>query len=194
MKKLSLLIALAMLITIGGVYATWVYVQTDDVADETMNKAVSMSGVTFEGSNGTFAVDVSGLSIMVDPKPGTTHDTGLSVTGSAVFTFTPATYAPEAVKENAVKATYSIALSNSSWQYENQNIFTVNSYDDEIDWTLDEETGVFSFVLNADQITQILSISQFTLDTKAEYDAFDKALENGLIVFGISDGKTTGSN
>ena len=34
MKKLSLLIALCMLISIGGVYATWVYSEKSDVADK----------------------------------------------------------------------------------------------------------------------------------------------------------------
>ena len=194
MKKLSLLIALAMLISIGGVYATWVYVQTDDVADETMNKAVSRSGDTFAGSNGTFAVDVSGLTIMVDPKPGTTHTTSLSVTGSAVFTFTPATYAPETVKENAVDATYSVKLSNNNWNYEDQTIFTIQNNGGSIDWVKDDETGVFSFVLDAQKIMEIISIREFTLDTKTDYDAFDSALENGLIVFGISDGVTSGGN
>ena len=193
MRKLSLLIALCMLISIGGVYATWVYTNTTDVADETMNKAVSMSGVTYEGSYGTFTVNVDGVTVKVDPKPGTTHDTGLKIEGEVVFTFVPATYAPQDVKDNAVGATFSVHLSNKEWKYGDNLIFQINPYDSDVQW--DKQTdGSFKFVLDAAELAKIIKINVFTLDTKVKYDEFDKALEAGLIVFGISDGTSATTN
>ena len=94
MKKLSLLIALCMLISIGGVYATWVYSEKSDVADITGAKAITMTEATFSGTYGTYAVDTSKLTMQVDPKEGTTHVTSLVITGDLVITFKPNTYAP----------------------------------------------------------------------------------------------------
>ena len=68
MKKLSLLIALAMLISITGVYATWVYSQSDDVADITNARAITMTNATFEGTYGTYNTDATSLTMKVDPK------------------------------------------------------------------------------------------------------------------------------
>ena len=191
MKKLSLLILLALIISISGVYATWVYTQTDDIADTTMGKAVSMSGVTFEGSYGTYAVDTSGATILVDPKAGTTHTTALKIEGQVVFTFKSATYAPDTVKKNAVPSTFSVSLSNADWKYEDALIFNVEDYDNTIVWEYDAENDIFTFVLDAEDLASIITIIEFNLDTKAKYDVFDKALEAGTIVFGISDGKHT---
>lgn len=72
-KRLSLLIALVLCFTIGGVYATWVYTQSDDVADITKAGTINMTDATFEGTYGTYAVDVKGATMEVDPKEGTTH-------------------------------------------------------------------------------------------------------------------------
>ena len=65
MKKLSILIALILCVTIGGVYATWVYSQSDDVADITGAKAITMTEATFTGTYGTYNVDTTGLTMVV---------------------------------------------------------------------------------------------------------------------------------
>lgn len=77
MKKISLLIALVLCLTISGVYATWVYSQSDDVADITGAKAITMTEATFTGTYGTYSVDSSNLTMVIDPKEGTTHTTSL---------------------------------------------------------------------------------------------------------------------
>ena len=89
MKKLSLLIAMILCVTIGGVYATWTYTQNTDVADEAVNVNMNLTDVAYSGSYGTYKVDTTGLSLTIDPKTGTTHTTALYATGSIVITFTP---------------------------------------------------------------------------------------------------------
>lgn len=193
MKKLSILIALCLCITIGGVYATWVYSQSDDVADITGAKAITMTEATFEGTYGTYKVDVSGLTMQVDPKDGTAHTTALKIDGSLVIKFLPATYAPEAVKTSAVPSTFAFSLSNADWKYndgQSKSIMTVDTAKHDIVWT-PESDGTFSYTISAEALATYITLTEFTLDTKADYDAYDAILTNGQIVITISDGKST---
>lgn len=202
MKKLSVLVALALVITIGGVYATWTYTQTTDVADEAVNMAMNLTDVAYAGSNGTYHVDQSKLTLAIDPKPGTTHTTSLQITGSIVVTFTPATHAPVDVKENGVPSTFSFSLSNNNWTFDDnaednvaaRKIVTLSHTDKhDITWTPVGD-GSFTFTLGAEELAEHIVLTEFVLDTKTKYDAFNAALANGQIVFTVSDGDTSGAN
>ena len=195
MKRFGLLITLALAITIGGVYATWVYSQTNDVADVTGTKAINLTGATFEGSYGTYTIDVSQVSLTVDPKPGTTHVTSLLADGNVKIVFTPSTYAPQEVKDNGVETKYYLTLSNTTdWTYDDgngaKNIIAVNHPDEKHDiaWTK-EADGTFTYTLAAADLIDHLSLTEFTLDTKTAYDAYDAALSKGQIVIHVTDGQ-----
>ena len=188
MKKISILIALILCVTIGGVYATWVYSQSDDVADITGAKAITMTEATFTGTYGTYHVDTSELSMVVDPKEGTTHATALRISGNLVIGFTPNTYAPVEVKEGGVPSTFAFSLSNADWKYNNTIIMTVDTNKHDIVWTPDGN-GAFTFTISAADLANYITLTEFTLDTKADYDAYDAVLTNGQIIVSISDGK-----
>lgn len=192
MKKLSMLISLLLCVVIGGVYATWVYTQSDDVADITGAKAITMTEATFTGTNGTYTVDTSGLTMVVDPKEGTAHVTALKITGNLVITFTPNVYANDDVKNYGVASTFAFSLSNSNWTYNDTAIIAVDTEKHDITWVKGGD-GVFTYTINAAELASYITLTEFTLDTKAEYDAYDSVLANGQIVIHISDGKTTGS-
>ena len=191
-KRFSLLVVLALCVTIGGVYATWVYSQSDDVADITGATAITMTEATFTGTYGTYSVDTSKLNMVVDPAEGTTHTTALKITGDLIITFTPNTYAPEEVKEEGVESTFAFSLSNPDWKYGSQPIMTVNTDKHDITWTPDEN-GAFKCTIAAADLADYLELEEFVLDTKADYDAYDAALTNGQVVISISDGKTISS-
>lgn len=192
MKKFSLLIALALLLTVSGVYATWVYSQSDDVADITGAKAITMTEATFTGTYGTFAVDSSSVSLLVDPKGATgsdLHTTALYITGDVIITFTPNSYAPDSVKRNGVPATFQFGLSNDNWTYETRKILTVDTAKHDISWGTPGADGVFTYTISAAALADYLTLTEFLLDTKADYDAYDKVLTNGQVTLAISDGK-----
>ena len=190
MKKLSLLIVLCMLLTIGGVYATWTYTQNTDVADEAVNMNLNLTDVAYSGSYGTYKVDVSGLSLSIDPKAGTTHTTALYATGNIIVTFTPNSVAPADVKENGVKTTYAFTLANPNWKYEDKDIVTVNHTEKHnISWT-DNGDGTFSFTISAEDFMNHVALTEFKLDTKVKYDAYNAVLGTGSIVITVSDGVT----
>lgn len=188
MKKLSLLIALCMLLTIGGVYATWTYTQSTDVADESVNMALNLTNVTFVGTYGTYEIDQSGLSMTIDPKAGTTHTTALYITGNIVIKFTPNQYAPEEVKNGAVESTYSFSLANANWQYNSQNIVTLaHAENHDITWQ-NQPDGSFTCTISASDLADHILLTEFTLDTKQDYDAYNTVLGQGSIVLTVSDG------
>ena len=191
MKKLSLLIALCMLLTIGGVYATWTYTQNTDVADEAVNMTLNLTDVAYSGSYGTYKVDTTGLTLSIDPKAGTTHITALYVTGNIIITFTPNSVAPSEIKENGVPTTYAFTLANPNWQYNGQDIVTINHTEKhDIDWQ-DNGDGTFSYTISAADFMNHISLTEFELDTKVKYDEYNAVLGTGSIVITVSDGITS---
>ena len=70
MKKLSLLMALAMLITVGGVYATWTYHEGVITQRPYMDISLSMAPVTSQNAKGTLDVNTNTLTITIDDKGG----------------------------------------------------------------------------------------------------------------------------
>ena len=190
MRKISLLIALCLLASVGSVYAAWVYSQSDDVADITNARAINMTAATFEGNYGTFTTDSSSLTLLVDPKPGTTHTTSLQLTGEIVIRFTPATYAPAEVKENGVAATFQFGVSNPNWKYGIDDVLTIDTTVYDIDWTLQAD-GTFTHTITADELAGYITLTEIELDTKADYDAYDAVLTQGQITLTISERKAT---
>ena len=190
MKKLSLLIALCMLLTIGGVYATWTYTQNTDVADEAVNMNLNLTQVAYSGSYGTYEVDTTGLSLSIDPKAETAHTTALYATGNIIVTFTPNSVAPADIKEKGVKTTYTFTLANPNWKYEDKDIVTVNHTEKhDVTWA-ENGDGTFSFTISAEEFMKHVALTEIELDTKVKYDAYNAVLGTGSIVITVSDGTT----
>ena len=191
MKRLGILIALILCVTIGGVYATWTYTQNTDVADDEVHITMNLTDVAYAGSYGTYNIDTSGLALTIDPKEGTTHNTALYITGNIVITFTPNSVAPQDVKDNAVPSTIQFVLSNDNWLYEGKKIVTLAHTDaEDIDWGTPADNGVFTFIITAEELKQHITLTEYTLDTKVKYDAFNTALAQGQITIKVSDGVT----
>ena len=206
MRKFSLLIALALLITVGGVYATWIYTGSD-IADITGNRTVTMGNVEFEGSSGSYFVDTAGLVMKIEPEDNTaTGDqvakrfkATLQISGQIVITFTPNGLADPDVVANGVATKFWFTPSNASWTYGGNTIITINDMEHAI--ALANETGSpehrwekqtngsFTCTITADQLKRhnIFTLGTFSLNNKTAYDEFDTALEAGQIVIHISD-------
>lgn len=86
-KKLGIIAALAMCVTVGGVYAQWSYAQTPA---EGMHgtKAVEIAGVSTSTKTGIITVDTTGFSIEIDDTNKDYYGE-LVVTGTIKVTFTP---------------------------------------------------------------------------------------------------------
>ena len=106
MKKLSVLIALMLCITISGVYAVWSYAGTDDIADVLAEAKVTIADVELQGANGIYTI-TSNLVLTVD-QANDAHEAKLvfaSNNSEEIYlkvTFKPAANAPKDIKDNAV--------------------------------------------------------------------------------------------
>ncbi|MBE7076045.1 MAG: hypothetical protein E7375_03150 [Clostridiales bacterium] len=206
MKKLSAIIAMVVCLTIGGVYATWTYAGTDDIADALAEAKVTIADTELTGANGTYKIE-SNLALVVD-QANEKHEAELlfkSNNDQPIFlkiTFTPSVNAPKDIKDNAVPSElyfgvttpmqYKIdADGNYSETGTPTDIFTFSNVSDgdldvNITWT--NEGDKFTYTLNQSQLEDMISLSQtFVLDTKAEHDAFRAALA-GNIVARVTDG------
>ncbi|MBE5751923.1 MAG: hypothetical protein E7357_05875 [Clostridiales bacterium] len=76
-KKVGILATLALCVTVGGVYATWMYADTS-AAIESQHKhlAQDLAGSTTTGAVGTLKVETAGLKFVID-QASDAHDAKL---------------------------------------------------------------------------------------------------------------------
>lgn len=114
MKKLSLLVALALLITVSGVYATWTYTnENSDIVDRRYDIKVVMEDAIVSGAEGVFTLE-SDLVLKIDQKDTGDHTAVLKFASnsttepnkdpSLTITFTPDQNAAASIKEHGVPA------------------------------------------------------------------------------------------
>jgi hypothetical protein len=207
MKKLSILIALMLCVTITGVYAAWTYAGSNDIADQFVESKVTIAGAELVGANGVYTIE-SNLVLTVD-QANSNHEAKLvfgSNNSDPIYlkvTFKPATNAPQDIKLNAVPTEiyYGVttpmqytmdAQGNYSATGTAKDIFNFsNPSDDELNnlITWNKETdGTFTYTMDQDDLETAIRLSQtFVLDTKTEHDAFREALA-GNIVVRVTDG------
>ena len=207
MKKLSLLIALMLLVTVGGVYATWSYAGTNDIADAYAEAEVTIKNVELTEANGTYKIE-SNLVLTVD-QANEDHEAELvfgSNDGQAVYlkvTFTPSTNAPKTIKDNAVPSELYFGVTtpmqykvDADGNYADDgtavDIFKFkNPRDGHLNntftWSKNAD-GTFVYELDETALKEQIQLSRtFVLDIKAEHDAFRTALA-GNIVARVTDG------
>ena len=211
MKKLSVLIALFLCVTIGGVYATWTYSGNVDVTDGEVEIKATIAGAEYTGACGTYTV-TSNLILEVD-QANKDHEAKLvfkSNNNEAIYlkiVFKPSVDADKTVKAEGIDSELYFTVStpmqytmDAEGNYDANgtnvvDIFTfANPSDGEftpnITWTK-EADGTFSVTYNEAFLTSQISLTQtFVLDTKAEHDAFKTCL-GGNIVARVTDGEVS---
>lgn len=173
MKKLGLIILMALVLTVGGVYATFNYAQADvDSKSATLNKGIATAKT--ETPKGEIAIDVEGFLLKIDDT-GTNLKTGLDAQGSVTITFTPATGADGSVVADGVNLKLEISFTN--------NTYTQNGVDYQVFKTTDKYNATTGVVLgtgtkNGDKfeytvsLGQYFTVSEIPLPTLADYNAF----------------------
>lgn len=218
MKKIGGLIALAMTVTVGGVYATWTYSSTtEDIVDGYKEMLVTIDKAVVDGARGEYSIEtnISGFTV---GQAGTNsdghhfHKAMLSITTSdkeapyATIIFKPSVSADPSTKANGVASTYWFAPSGEMKytmdEYGNYSatgtatdIFSFSpsaTAKGDVRWTKEgtEETGyIFKMTLDQAALEAAIQINDFILDTKEEHDYFNTAM-NKNIVLHVSDGVT----
>ncbi len=202
-RTLSLLLALAMVATVGGVYAAWSYADSAGVAEQ-VNKGVSLTPATRSGSIGEYEILYSEFLVALDQTAEGDYTPKLSLyaqsdDGSLNFTFTPTIIASDEVKEKGIESTVTFS---SSLTHEGIEIFSfpdtikigkVNSTET-YKWTKEADGSFTCSIPNADLYNYIKLNYTDKLDTYAKYQAMETSLSNGTIVIKIANGSATASS
>ena len=193
MRKLSTLIAIALIVTIGGVYAAWNYAQGTTASVE-ITREVQMAQVITSGNKGTIKATPTNVVFIVDDKGN--YEAELEASGSFAITFTHATGADADTIKNGIAMEATITLKTTAGVTGSALLYydphtktevaplTVNS-NNKI--TLNSGAPTKSTILEASDIAACLTLASVKLDTKAENDAFHNALKNYTIVITISE-------
>lgn len=193
MKKLSLLIALILCVTIGGVYANWIYAGTNA---ETLHHHISNMGLTDPSTSTVYGeYDVltgdDTIKIKFDQKNQTVgsfdYTASLIFIGEMKVTFTP-NAAFDGVPTAVFKLTSEKDLSTFTFddtlygatdgKVGSQAIFKKYDTTTEVALTFvkNEVKGVYEAVIKASDLASLIEINTIVLDTKAGYDAFAQVL------------------
>ena len=180
MKKISVLIVLAMIVTIGGVYATWNYAQ-DGVAGVDVVPTIALTEKIVSTSQGTIEVDMSSLEISIDDA-NNDYNAELVIDGQIDIEFTADPYADADIKANGLPMQYELTVT-TPWEYEGTQIFTVEA--DPIQ--LNGGNGTFSATITAADLMNAITLGDISLPTVNDYDAFALVLDEGEITITVSE-------
>ena len=207
MVRLGLIILLLLCVTITGVYATWSYAGTNDIADVLAEQKITIADVELTGANGVYKIE-SNLVLLVD-QANDAHEAELVFSSNndqpiyLKVTFTPAANAPQAIKDNAVPSElYFTTTTDMLYKMDAQGNYDENGtptpiltftnpsdgvFSPNVTWTKQPD-GTFTFEMDEAALRDQISLTQaFKLDIKAEHDAFGTAL-NGNIIARVTDG------
>ncbi len=180
MKRIGIVIILALVLTIGGVYATFSYAQ-GEVTQQEKSITTNVAGKVVTTSKGTINLTNSfAISVDNNGELKTTYTTS----GDTKVSFTPATGADEDVVNNGIKLKLTITISGT------------NAYNGTAIFVLKEAYTSGGVLLNGgnkvkDEITvnlaDYIEVSEISLPTAAAYDAYKTAFDATTINITVSE-------
>jgi len=183
MKKLSLIIALCILLSIGGVYATWIY-SGNQIDAQTEPFVSKMGGIDHEGNSGSYSFTENSLDFAVEPDSQDTKITTIAWgTGSITLVFTPKGDISDDMLANALNATLTVELASSTaGTYNSTDVYTIDPNFavvlTETDWTEHNSGEYYTYTITAATIEDAISIGSFHLPTQDEYEEFKDVIQN----------------
>lgn len=198
MKKLSTLIAIALIVTIGGVYAAWSYAQGSAASNE-ITREINMAQVNTDSNKGSIAATPNNFAFLVDDAGEKDYVAELVGTGELALTFTPAVGADASLATNGISMIATVTVTYVGTEAPTYtgidkagNPITVvpvkAATDNVIDITGNGVDG--TTVITAAQIISALNFcegKEVKLPTKASNDNFHNVLKNYTIKIVVSE-------
>ena len=196
MKKLTTIIALALVLTIGGVYAAWNYFQ-GGASGATAQPRIGMATVSYNGEKGSITADTTALTLLVDDMSTVAgsgvnkqHTAGLTGVGQITINFTANPGADQDVMDNGIKmqATITITKVNDQSDYNGKEALSVSADASKTTFLLNNGVACKTTTIDYQTIIDALVLyegEELILDTKAKYDAFAKVLSDYQIHINI---------
>ena len=183
MKKFSILIALCVLLTVGGVYATWIY-SGNQIDAQTEPFVSKMGGLDHEGTSGSYTFLNNSLDFAVEPDAQDTKITTIAWgAGSMQLVLTPKTDINDAMLQKALNATITVELASSTaGEYKGETVYTIDP-DFAVtltagDWTSHNDGEYYTYTITADTIKDAISIGSFHLPSEDDYTEFKSVIQD----------------
>lgn len=185
MKRLGAIIAIALVLTIGGVYATFNYANGGVVSLENETISKELIGMTIDTPKGTISIKSNNFKITVDDFNNNLHTTG-KLEGKTTINFTPAPLAAADVRANGIKLKLTITVTGNEYDDGETTHKLFNISQEALDGvTLNGGAKIINdFEINfADYIT----VTDIYLSTPAKYEAYSQAFNGTTITYTISE-------
>ena len=189
-KAISLILVLAMLITIGGVYAAWMYAEKDLTAVHGHLGSFGLSNAVLNISKGTVTVDASQAHLTIDQTDTADYTAKLVATGTITITFEPSETFMNTYGEDTYEMYFGLKTDNTNpTNYlipdpdDNNNLKPLfTKFDVSVPTTAKVQltkkssgtTYVYEGTLDASVLTDRITLNTFVLDSYADYEAFSK--------------------
>ena len=193
MKRLSAIIALALVITVGGVFAAWHY-DRGEVSLEITRTAL-MASVQSDTSKGSIVVDHTAnnnqgntIKFLVDDAGVMDWKAELVPSGSGYVKFNPAPNADAGVQASGNKMKATVTVTGTQAKYDNKAIFTAK--DGNNSFIVSNTPTKDAVPITAEQIAACLVFNEgqeVVLDTYDENVAFENAMNTYNIVITITE-------
>ncbi len=193
MKKISTIIALALILTISGVYAAWNYAQGTSASVE-ITREINMAQVNTKGNKGTISASPSDFAFLVDDgytinpvKYPNKYTAVLVGTGKLSITFTPSDGADDSTDAGIeMEAKIEIKAKENAALYDGKTPIAIKEGKDSVTISLNESASRTAELFGED-IAKALQLADVILDTKAKNDNFHTALKDYTIYITISE-------
>ncbi|MBQ3493104.1 MAG: hypothetical protein IJA88_03260 [Clostridia bacterium] len=202
MKKMSLIISLALIVTIGGVYAAWVYPGTDAsvaTADKTLTG--NMTTVEWADSKGAIHVDSAKDTLAFHIDDAGAYVPEVETSGNLEFYFDPADGVSADIADNGIDMIIEVTVEGGKQAYEGVTIFTAKEDENTITIpkgsTVKQADGTFRASISCAQIFECLTFlpdstgvsnpNAIVLDTYQKNKAFEAALATYIITLTITE-------
>lgn len=186
MKRLGAIIAIALVLTIGGVYATFDYAQGNVGPKENQEMQMSLAGMSTSTSKGEIKITDSFKLTIDDIKKELT--TGGKTEGTTVVSFTPAKLADADVRANGISLKLTITVTGNEYvDGENNTHQFVSIKQEALDGVIlnggakIKEDG---YTIN---FAEYITVNEISLPTTADYQAYNNAFADLEIKYTISE-------
>lgn len=182
-KSISLILVLAILITIGGVYAAWLYAETPLNAVHGHVGSFGLATAVVNNSKGTITVDGSNAHLSIDQAADNDYTAKLTASGSITVTFQPSdVFAHSHQDLTSIDMQYALVTTGDpatfTCPYATGDSLLFKDFDTTkktitlTKMTTGENAGAFVGSIDAEDLLTLLKINEFKLDTIEKHTAF----------------------
>ena len=184
-KAISLILVLAMILTIGGVYASWMYAEKTLTAVHGHIGSFGLANAVLNISKGTVTVNAEGAHLIIDQAAENNYEAVLRATGTITITFQPSDTFKNTNSDHTFNMNFCLTTTNPNptgfmcpdGNGGEKELFT--QFDKTIRdgavvtlTKLSDGSGNYVGTIDVSELTNRITLNDFTLNSYEKYEAF----------------------